>query len=147
VRRLALSFLASLGLLALSAAPASAAPRVFFDIPEECGYSPGYWTNCATQSGSFTMTETPSGNTILQGDNTLTIKAYEGDNGHNGTLLGTNTYTYHLNIVTTPQTSVYHQRYVLESDYPDSPCFVYTENFTIVNGEYKHLSGDFEECK
>ena len=145
---MAASFLASVGLLALSAAPASAAPRVHFDIPEECGYLPGYWTNCATQSGSFTFTETPSGNTIIQGDNILTIKAYEGDNGNNGALLGTNTYNTHLNIVNKPGgTAVYHQRFVFENGYPPGPCTVYIENFTVVNGEYKHLSGDFTPCK
>jgi hypothetical protein len=148
MKRLAVSFLASVGLLALSAVPASAAPRVRFDIPEECGYLPGYWTNCATQSGQYTMTETPSGNIITQVVTTLTIKAYEGDNGNNGALLGTNTYNYKFTIVTKGDTTaVQHQRLVFENDYPPGPCLIFTENFTVVNGEYRHYSSDTTECK
>jgi hypothetical protein len=148
MKRLAVSFLASVGLLALSAVPASAAPRVFLDIPEECGFLPGYWTNCATQSVQYTMTETPSGNTILEGNTTLTIKAYEGDNGNNGALLGTNIYNYQFNsVIRGDDGGVQHQRFVFNQGYPDGPCLVFTENYTVVNGVYKHYSSSVTECK
>jgi hypothetical protein len=62
--------------------------------------------------------------------------------------VGTNIYNYQFNsVIRGDAGGVQHQRFVFNQGYPDGPCLVFTENYTVVNGVYKHYSSSVTECK
>ncbi|MDQ0850026.1 hypothetical protein QFZ65_001964 [Arthrobacter sp. B3I9] len=78
--RAAMSFLASGAVLALSAAPAAAAPPRPFYFPEACNYVPAPFDQlvCISQTGRYSQVATPSGKTVTRAAIATSTTVYTG---------------------------------------------------------------------
>jgi hypothetical protein len=140
-RSAVISLIASLGLLALSAGPASAAPVTKFDVPEECFQFSG-GTVCVEQSGQTSSQETRSGVFTTVGKNTFRFTIYDGPAKQN--LLEEISSTNRFNFVSrNGQTVVFHSRSVFTEAAGGSTCTTIS-NFTVTGSELRHEDTDVQ---
>ena len=129
---------ASLSLIALSAAPANAAPPERFEVPEECSVLFGN-TVCTSSSGWLHQTETPSGVVTVVGEATFNSAIYEGANGTSGAVLNRDHSVEHFNFTgTSDETKVFHQTIILDTENRGITCDVVIQ-YVIAAGEQRHF--------
>ncbi len=113
-----MSIAASVALLALPAAPAAAAPPERFDFPEVCSFIPVPSNRlvCFSQSGRFSLTDTPSGKTIMQAAVTTSSTVYEGP-ATNGTVAAWSENTQQFSaLVRNGEPALFHLRQAIRND-------------------------------
>ena len=112
------SVLASSAVLALSAAPAAAAPPQHFVFAEVCNYVAAPYDHlvCISQSGRFSHTDTPSGKTITQSAVTTSTTVYAGAT-KNGVVTAWSDSTQQFNaLVKSGEPALFQLRQVIKDD-------------------------------
>lgn len=133
------SAIAAIGLLALSAAPADAAPVQRQNIPEQCFQAPATYS-CVSQELQFSTQTTPSGVRTFVGKTDIDFWLYAGP-GKQG-LISHQTTTVHFNEVTkNGDARQFHTRTVFVDESQGLICTTIT-TFTVAANEIRHQDTD-----
>ena len=138
----AAALVASIGLLAISAGPAGAAPPTRFDIPEECSIFLGNLV-CIKQSGQFVTQATPSGVVTAVGKSTFHSEVYDGPGKQNQLLLDFTSNDHFNNVSRNGEPVMFHTRTSFTQTSGGMTCKV-TSNFVQTGGEIRHEGFDIE---
>lgn len=134
------SILTAIGMLALSAAPASAAPPVRFNTPEECVVLEDGITFCFEQSGQFIAQTTPSGVATSVGRVESRSAFYEDPEKQMVLIEFSDTQQFNF-VARDDETKVFHLRTSFTEATADTTCTV-TNHFIFAAGEFRHEDVD-----